>query len=154
MVDNFDKEFLNIEREITRLKTSAQKSATLVQTVSQQLNIEASLSLGTGASTPVAVKVIYYEILTEKTALVIPTLDWYYQNIYDAWQTLPSVPSRYIDMTQIILPNSNNGLKIAVFGTNSGTNNDAERLMRGETVTIGFKLSIRCTCNFTIREFQ
>jgi len=154
MNNYFDRELLALEKELLWLKTSSQKSSSLVETTSQTIPISVNLELGTGSSDPFAVAVLYYEIVASQDALIIPTLDWYYADITQAWRVLPTVYARYIDMKQIILPNGNNGIKFTVFGTNMGANNDAHRVAAGETITISFNLTVRCTTNFTLRRYQ
>ena len=157
MNNYFDTELLYLDKELTYLKTSMPRSASLVVTTSQTLHLDARLEIGTKpyqGDPDVAVRVYNYEIVTEENALIIPTLDWYYDDISQAWREPPTIYARYIDMVEVILPNGNPGLRLTVFGTNVGTNNDAERVAAGQNVTISFNLTVRCSHEFTIREYS
>lgn len=157
MNDYFNTELLYLNKEITRLKTSAQRSAALLVTTSQTVRIDANLELGTGIDVggpQVAVKTFNYEIVTESNAIITSTLDWYYADISQAWRQPPYVYARYIDMAEVVLPNGNAGIRLSIYGTNVGVNNDAERVAGGQTVTVTVNLTVRCSDNFIIREYQ
>ncbi len=155
MNNYFDQEFSYIERELTRLKTSAQRSASLVETKSHSYTVTLPLELDSSSSPEAAVQTAYLEIITDKpNALIMPTLNQYYTDITTAWEILPTVSARYFEMREVVLPNGNVGLKINAFGTNVGANNDAQKLAGGESIRMVCNLVVRATCDFTVRLYD
>lgn len=152
-MDNyFDNEIKQLQKEIINLKTSGTKSAEIVETISQTIPISMQLSLGQSSTPPGAVAQKYFEIETDDNALVMITLDHYYDDINEAWQVLPKVTARYFDMTRFEFQNGNIGVRLIAYGTNTGADNDAEKISGGQVVTMSCNMTVRCTTNFSLRE--
>lgn len=150
MNNYFENELANLEREVTNLKTSAQKSSTLTKTISKTISITVQLqwediSYPNGS----ARAEVAYEIETEKDAIIIPTLSWYYEDIFEQ----EFGPTRVIEMTKGILNTGNYGVYLYFMGSEEGDNSDAARTKRGETVLVSVDLTVVCTQDFTITRF-
>lgn len=152
-MDNyFDREFNSLEKELLRLKTSAQKSAGVMKTISKTVNVTVNLqykdySYPTGSARADA----FYEVVTDADAIVIPTLDWYYGDINQSASLDNS--TRRIMVWWGFRPNGNIGIHLYFIGTEPGDNSDAARTKRGETVTVSVNLTVLCTQDFVIRSF-
>ncbi len=149
MNNYFEKEISSINRELTSLKTSGQKSSAFTKTISRTVNVTAQLqyediSYPTGS----ARAEVAYEVVTTKDALIIPSLSWYYEDVF--MQELG--PARVIDMFTGILSNGNYVVYLYFIGSEEGDNSDAARTKRGETVMVSVDLSIVCTQDFTLRK--
>lgn len=147
MENYFSSEIKTIKRELTRLKTSMNKSAGVVQTVAQSVDMNIPLQLAYSGSSAIGYK--YYRIITEKDAIVSINLEWYSENVLIDYE----VPSTVRRIT--VAEREQGGIRritITAHGSEYGTNSDVSRLKRGETVTINNKLTVRATCNFTIEE--
>ena len=79
MENYFSSEIKTIKRELTRLKTSMNKSAGVVQTVAQSVDMNIPLQLAYSGSSAIGYK--YYRIITEKDAIVSINLEWYSENV-------------------------------------------------------------------------
>ena len=149
MNDYFEKEIIQLERELTNLKTAGQKSSALVKTMSKSLDITVQLeyqdiSWPTGSARAQAA----YEIITDSDALIIPTLSWYDEDIHE-----PSMlTTREITMTRGMSANGNYTVHLYFIGSEQGENSDAARTKRGEIVTVSVTLSVVSTQEFTIRK--
>ncbi|MBR3139054.1 hypothetical protein IKG38_03560 [Candidatus Saccharibacteria bacterium] len=148
----FDSEIKRVEQELLTIKTSAQKSASMIQTVTKTIPITVTLSDDGSASYPTARAAIHYQINTDEYAITIPTLDWYFQDITKA--STAFYTTRQIQLFHVMLPNGKDGLRIYVFGTENSPGSDGERVGQGETVKISFNLTIRSTVDFTVEEYH
>ncbi len=147
MNDYFEREFLSLERELLRLKTSSQRSSGTVVTTKTVQPISVQLvDLNTfcrGYS--------YYVIEPKNASIVNITLDWYYEDVSKEWQ-VPRV-SRSFGFNKIIQPSGNIVLEFYAYGTTWSTDgsDDLSRLKDGETVILTANATIQSTNDFTIR---
>lgn len=145
-MDNyFSSEITRIEKELTQLKTSNSKSAGVIQTVAQTIDVEVPLTLN--AAQTYASGTRKYRITPEKGAIIVCTLDWYSGNPLVDHQVPRTVRSITFEQYDI------NGDRLVEFlakGTQYGANNDVQRLINGESVSITAKLTIRATCDFVV----
>lgn len=152
MQEYFENELKNMERELRYLKTSAQRSAGAMVVASKTLNLTVPLQyIHNPPLNDQARADKWFEVITDKDELIIPTLSWYFQDLSQASSTI--FTTRVIELFQTMLPNGNYGLYLYFIGSEIGTNNDAERLRNGETVEVSVDLTVRCTSDFEIREF-
>lgn len=145
-MDNyFSSEITRIEKELTQIKTSMSKSAGVVQTVVQSVDVNVPLSLNTAQTSATGAN--SYRIRPEKDAIIVCTLNWYSENVLiDHW-TPREVRKVYIEETET---GGNRIVKVNAVGTQAGGNSDVQKLINGQSVTISAKLTIRATCNFTV----
>lgn len=152
-MDNyFDREIEYLENELTNLKTAAQKSAGAIKTTSKTISVSVNLkyediSYPTGSAR--AAK--YYEVITDKDAIIIPTLSWYFGDVMEGANVY--FVTREIRMRTGLRQNGNFAFELYFIGTEQGNNSDAARTKRGETVTVSVNLTVLCTQNFTLQEF-
>lgn len=150
MDDYFNREFDFLERELTQLKTSSQRSASAVSTVIKTVNVSVNLqyediSYPTGS----ARALVYYEVDTDEDVIIMPTLSWYYGDITQAANVF--FTTRRIDMDSgWLTPSNKYGIALYFIGTEQGDNSDAARTKRGETVTVSVDLTVLCTQDFTL----
>lgn len=149
MNDYFEREILTLERELTNLKTSAQRSGGLVKTVSKTVTVSAKLewkdiSWPNGS----ARAEVYYEVVTDNDATIIPTLSWYNEDVFEPMFGT----KREINMTTGIFPNGNFCVYLYFVGSEEGDNSDAARTKRGETVIVNVDLTITATQDFVLRK--
>lgn len=153
-MDNYFNHELNyLKKELTRLKTAAQKSASSAKLVKQTVNVSTNL-VWENISYPYgsARSDVLYEITPNSDAIIIYTLDWYFGDItksYDIYQS-----TREIRVKQLVLPNGKPGVELYFIGTEDGPNSDAARAKNGETITVSVNLTVTCTDNFSIRRYQ
>ena len=149
MNEYFEREILHLERELTNLKTAAQKSSAIMKTTSQTVTVTVQLqyediSYPTGSARAQAA----YEIDTDKPAIVMPTLSWYDEDVHE-----PIFGTkREIRMTTGILNNGNYGVFLYFIGSEAGDNSDAARTKRGEVVMVSVDMKISANQEFTIRK--
>lgn len=148
MQNYFDREIKYLEKEITNLKTSGQKSSALVKTIAKTTTVSVQLqwediSYPNGSARARAA----YEVVTSKDAIIMSTLSWYHENIFSNYIKT----SREITLTRGVLSNGNYGAYLYFYGTEGGDNSDAARTKRGETVTVSVDLTVVCTQDFTLR---
>lgn len=145
-MDNyFSSEITRIEKELTQIKTSMSKSAGVIQTVDQSVDVSVPLVLNSSQTSATGSK--SFRVHPEKDAIIVCTLNWYSENVLiDHW--IPrSVRKVYI------VESENNGdriIKVNAVGTQAGENSDVQKLINGQSVSINTKLTIRATCNFTV----
>lgn len=153
-MDNYFNHELNyLKKELTRLKTAAQKSASSAKLVKQTVNISVNLvwediSYPYGSARATAV----YEIIPNSDSIIVPTLDWYFGDITKSYVVYQS--TRKIQMSEFILPTGNPGVYLYFIGTEDGPNSDAARAKNGETITVSVNLTVTCTDNFTLRRYE
>lgn len=147
MENYFSTEVARMEKELTRLKTSRQKSAAVFQTVDHSLDISIPLSLNASQTAARGSKA--YKVIPEQDAIIMATLNWYSGNVLIDHRTPRTV--RRVRITEY----AQNGFRIITVsanGTQFGDNNDVQRLINGESVSVDVTLTVRATCNFTIQE--
>lgn len=152
MENYFNHELNYLKKELTRLKTATQKSASSAKLVKQTVNVSTNL-VWEDISYPYgsARSDVLYEIVPNTDSIIICTLDWYYGDItksYDIYQT-----TREIRVKQLVLPNGKPGIELYFIGTEDGPNSDAARAKNGETITVSVNLTVTCTDNFTLRRY-
>jgi hypothetical protein len=145
-MDNyFDREILQMERELLRLKTSQQKFAGSVPTIKKSLQISVPLALTAGGMT--ARGQIYCKIVPESTALVYPTLAKYYDDVL----LFPYVEDRTRSFFMEMFRNGDDlYLEIIAYGTNYGQNNDVATLKNGGSVSLTNTITVVSTDNFEL----
>lgn len=152
MQEYFEREISSMERELRYLKTCAQRSAGSMVVASQTLNLSVPLQyIHNPPLNDQARASKWFEIITSKDELIVPTLSWYFQDLSQASSTI--FTTRVIQLWTGILPNGNYGVNLYFIGSEVGVNNDAERLKNGETIEISVDLTVRCTGDFEIREY-
>lgn len=143
MENYFSNEINHVKKELTRLKTTAQKSAGTITTASQSIQVNIPLSLRSPVD---AMGEVDYKIITESNALVSFTLDKYYDDIH--YDLLPIIHPR----ERHILPLQMDANTIYLVVQAQGDGNDIQTLTDGGSVTITNTLTIRCTTPFTIEQ--
>lgn len=152
MDDYFNREFTFLEKELVRLKTSAQKSAGSVKMLSKTVTVSVDLVFEDTGVLPRTRASAYYEVITDNDAIIIPTLDWYNGDITKA--AAVGFTTRKITMATGILRSGNFGIKLYFTGSEGDANSDGERAKRGETITISVNLTVSASQDFTIRRFN
>lgn len=153
MENYFDHELNYLKKELTRLKTANQKSASSAKLVRQTVNISVNLawediSYPYGSARATAV----YEVIPNSDSIIVPTLDWYFGDVNSSYIT--NQATREIQMGTFILPTGNYGVYLYFVGTENGPNSDAARAKNGETITVSVNLTVTCTDNFTLRRYE
>ena len=143
-MDNyFDREILQMERELLRLKTSQQKFAGSVPTVKKSIQISVPLALAGGGMT--ARGQIYCKIVPDSTALFYPTLAKYYDDV----TLFPYVEDRTRSFSMEMFQNGDDlYLEIRAIGTNYGQNNDVATLKNGGSVSLTNTITVVATDDF------
>lgn len=145
MENYLSSEIIQIEKELTRLKTSMAKSAGVIQTVSTSLDVNVPLALNTARTSATGSKT--YRITPEKDAIIVCTLNWYSENVLiDHW-TPREVRKLYLEETE---SGGDRLVDVEAVGTQFGGDSDVQKLINGQSVTISAKLTIRATCDFTV----
>lgn len=153
-MDNyFNRELNYLKKELTRLKTAGQKSASSAKLVKQTVNVSTNLvwediSYPYGSARATAV----YEVIPNSDSIIVPTLDWYFGDINQSYNVYYT--TRKIQMDTFILPTGNYGVYLYFIGTENGPDSDAARAKNGETITVSVNLTVTCTDNFTLRRYQ
>lgn len=140
MEEYFTKEIKRIKQELTDLKTTSQKSAGVIPTTSQTVSVSIPLSLnaaGTSASGHVA-----YTVTPENGAIIVSTLDHYYDDItkvVDFPATTRSI---------VLMQNALNNDEYILYLYGRGDANDRSTLSGGGSVSLTAQLTVRSTANF------
>ena len=153
-MDNYFNHELNyLKKELTRLKTAAQKSASSAKLVKQTVNVSTNL-VWENISYPYgsARSDVIYEIIPNSGSIVVCTLDWYFGDINGSYTTEQT--TREIQVHQFALSNGHPAIELYFIGTEDGPNSDAARAKNGETITVSVNLTVTCTDNFSIRRYQ
>lgn len=150
MQNYFDNELLNIERELTQLKTGTVKSAAVIDSISKTINISVPLSISSSGLVATGEK--NYRVSLPKPSIVISTLDWYHGDVTKEWEAQRT--SRRARIHQMDFPNGDTGITIVITGTDYSTNNtdDLSRLKNGESVSVPVQLTVTCTNDFNLEE--
>lgn len=147
-MDNYlSSEIIQLEKELTRLKTSMSKSAGVIQTVAQTVNVSIPLALNPSMTTATGEK--EYIVIPEQDAIMMCTLNWYSGDVAHDHLVPREVRKVYITETEDA---GKRRMLVSAVGTQWGSGNDVDRLIGGESVSITCKLTVRATCNFTIQE--
>lgn len=143
-MDNyFDREILQMERELLRLKTSQQKFAGSVPTVKKSIQISVPLALAGGGFT--ARGEIQCKITLDHISLVYPTLAKYYDDVLLS----PYVGDRTRYFSMEMYHNGDDRiLQIVAHGTNYGQNNDVATLKNGGSVSLTNTITVVATDDF------
>lgn len=145
-MDNyFNSEITRIEKELTQIKTSMSKSASVVQTVVDSIDVNVPLSLNSAQTNATGSK--SYRVRPEKDAIIVYTLNWYSENVLTDHLIPRPVRKVYIEDSDV---DGNRIITINAVGTQAGENSDVQKLINGQSVSIDTKLTIRATCNFTV----
>lgn len=144
----FEREFLALERELSQLKTAAQRSSGMVETTSKTIPL--SIPLQISSSGMACDGSVEYKLKAESNSIITVTLDWYYENVAEEWQLYRT--SRAVRVSQIGLPNGYIGITVTASGTDYSTDqsDDLSRLERGESVSITANMTILSTNEFTL----
>lgn len=147
MHNYFDREIAQLEKELLRLKTSQQKFAGQVPTISKSIDVNIPLRISTSGFRAIGQK--NFRIVVNNNAFFTSTLAHYYDDI-TKHTTLP-LETRYMTILNTFM---NNGyyVRVMAHGTESGSNSDLATLRNGGSVTLTNKLTIICTDDFTIEE--
>lgn len=152
-MDNYFNHELNyLKKELTRLKTAGQKSASSAKLVKQTVNVSTNL-VWEDLSDPYgsARSDVLYEIIPNSDSIVVCTLDWYFGDINQSYNI--NQTTREIQAKQLVLPNGNQGIELYFIGTEDSASSDAARAKNGETITVSANLTVTCTDNFTLRRY-
>lgn len=149
MENYFSSEIAGVQKELTRLKTSMSKSAGVIQTVAKSLDVSVPLSLNSSRTT--ATGSVSYRVRPEKDAIIVSSLNWYSGNPLVDHITPRTVRKVYIKETE---NNGNRIIRVGAIGTQFGGDNDVQKLINGESVSITAKLTIRATCEFVVEAFN
>ena len=142
MNEYFTNEIKRVSREVINLKTSGQKSAGNVPIVSQSVNVSVPLSLNSARTS--CSGVVSYRVSSDKEALIIPTLDWYYGNILEN-DHFPYT-TRHANVVPGVEANGDYLLRV----TARGTTEDTQALINGSSVSVSVVLRVQSTDNFNI----
>lgn len=143
MNNYFDREIKFIERELTYLKTSAQKSAADIGLYSQSVPVAVPLSLNSSQTNARGYKAFY--IVADSDIMVCSTLDWYIDDIYDYWRPYREGTVR----KAFIRSGFYNDRQIIVVRVEGGIS-DIESLKSGTSVTVNLTLTVNGTNTFTL----
>lgn len=142
MENYFSQEIKRIKQELTGLKTTAQKSATVVPTTVQTISVSIPLELNDVGST--ASGGAYYVITPDGESIITCTLAKYCDDPTQKHNFPATI--RYFDILQNKLDDDN--YIIYIFG--HGDANDRSTLSGGGSVTLTNTLTIRATAPFTV----
>lgn len=143
MNNYFEREIRQLKKELLQLKTSSQKSAGLVPIISRTANVSIPLSLNS-IQTECSGEIIYL-IEPNSDALIIPTLDKYYDDIM-LNDRLP-YRTRKVSLALTVGTDGRYLLRI----TGRGDTNDVSSLVGGGSVNLNTILTVQCSDNFTMR---
>lgn len=151
MHNYFEREITALERELYLLKTAAQRSSGTVETLSRTLQLNLPLSMNAAQTT--CSGDIYYVVNCDSDSIVNATLDWYYENVADAWKSYR--PTRSATLDRFMLSDGSLLLRVVVYGSDwsSDASDDLSKLKNGQSVSIPVKLTVQCTDNFTLETY-
>lgn len=142
MQNYFDNEIKNIERELLALKTASTVSSIPLELIQRSVQISIPLQLSIYQTT--ATGAVAYKIVSDEDLIVYPYLSWYYENIYDIEVTgehrYLRTMSLFQDGAPLILINAR------------GSENDIQRMIGGESITLTANLTVVATRNFTMEK--
>lgn len=141
MENYFDSEIKYLEKELIALKTSMQRSAGVVPIVRKTLALSIPLELNSAqtlSNGEVAVKVT----TGGDSALIIPTLDKYENNIY--YDPTFAIQDGWANVELGVTPSGGQLVNVFVRGSDS----DTQALISGGTVVKSVKLTVQCSEEF------
>jgi hypothetical protein len=142
MQNYFDNEIKNIERELLALKTASTVSSIPLELIQHSVQISIPLQLSIYQTT--ATGAVAYKIVSDEDLIVYPYLSWYYENIYDIEVT---GEHRYLRMMNLF----QDGAPL-IFINARGSENDIQRMIGGESITLTATLTVVATRNFTMEK--
>lgn len=142
MQNYFDNEIKNIERELLALKTASTVSSIPLELIQRSVQISIPLQLSIYQTT--ATGAVAYKIVSDEDLIVYPYLSWYYENIYDIEVT---GEHRYLRMMSLF----QDGAPL-IFINARGSENDIQRMIGGESITLTANLTVVATRNFTMEK--
>lgn len=142
MQNYFDNEIKNIERELLALKTASTVSSIPLELIQHSVQISIPLQLSVYQTT--ATGAVAYKIVSDEDLIVYPYLSWYYENIYDIEVT---GEHRYLRMMSLF----QDGAPL-IFINARGSENDIQRMIGGESITLTANLTVVATRNFTMEK--
>lgn len=145
MSNYFDNEIKQLDRELLDIKTSGQKSSSVVPTVAKTFKVDIDLKL---TSLTDCSGLAEYKVITPTDSLMMVTLDKYYDDISQS-----AVYPRVTRETYWFRTQGSDGVDHVNIET-IGTRADAETLAGGGTVTVTTEVTIRCTNNFTVERIS
>lgn len=152
MNDYFETEIKALEKELTNLKTTAQRSAGVIETVSKTIDVNIPLHIEYNAfGVDFARGEAIYQATPASNSILLFSLDWYSGDVYKLDDL--SITTRSISSNTVRLDDGRICMVIGVEGTretDDGTMSDIERLRQGQSVVVNVKLTVRSTDNFTL----
>lgn len=145
MDEYFTREIKRIRRELTDLKTADQKSAGVTPTTAQTISVSIPLSL---TSADIASGTAHIKVTTGADALIMATLDSYYDDITQA-NNYPAT-TRSVQLLQDYLGEGIIVLRLVA----EGNANDRSTLAGGGSVSITKQLTVRATEPFTLEQIN
>lgn len=142
MEEYFSQEVKNLKRELTNLKTIAQKSAAVIQTAAQTVNVSMTLKLNDVGST--ASGGAYYIVKPENEAIITCTLTKYCDDPSQRVNFPATI--RYFD----VLQNKLNDTDYIIYVFGHGDASDRATLSGGGSVILTNALTIMATAPFTV----
>ena len=142
MQNYFDNEIKNIVRELLALKTASTVSSIPLELIQHSVQISIPLQLSIYQTT--ATGAVAYKIVSDEDLIVYPYLSWYYENIYDIEVT---GEHRYLRMMSLF----QDGAPL-IFINARGSENDIQRMIGGESITLTATLTVVATRNFTMEK--
>ena len=144
----FEQEISYLERELSRLKTAAQRSSGTVETISKTVKVNISLSMNQAQTA--CSGYAYYTVEPESDSVVNATLDWYYEDVSVEWR--PYRTGRAMSLKRFMLPDRRICVEIRADGSDwSGDNSDdLSKLKNGQSVSLSVNLTVQCTDKFTM----
>lgn len=152
MNDYFEKEILSLEQELRNLKTSAQRSAGVIESISKTVDISIPLKIEyNDGGVAFARGETTYQVVPDSDSLIMITLDLYNEDVSKMWE--PWQSTRTITLFKVKLDDGRVGIQIDVEGSQidyDGKETDLEKLQRGQEVNVPIKLTVRSTDDFSV----
>ena len=142
MEEYFSREIKNLKREIVNLKTLSSKSAGVVPTASKSMS--AGISLGLNQQETMASGRAEYRVVSEDSALIMATLDWYNEDVYKS-HLFPAETRRIV-----LLKTQDNSGNVIILLLATGDMDDITALRNGQSVSIQATLTVRATSSFSL----
>lgn len=146
MENYFTAELDYLDKELTHLKTSIQRSSSDILFAKKSASVSIPLSLNTSQTD--ARGSIIFKITSSSPILVFPYLNEYYDDISKSGTT-----QRETRFFQILEGANNNNIfiRITAYGT-QGANSDVQALINGQSITLNNTLTIYATDNFEMEQ--
>ena len=150
MQDYFEHEFSQMEKELTQLKTSMLRSASEIAFEKKSIQVNIPLSLNSSQTS--ANGSVVFQVNSNSTLLVFPTLSQYYDDISLAGR-IPN-ETRWLQVNEGMMNDGTELIEVYGNGTQTGTNNDVETLINGGSVTLNATLTVYATDSFTLEQIS